>query len=386
MDRIPTESKIYMTHKFQGILTLERFAYMNNNITDKAFWQAINKDFPEECTSTLNRMIDQQTGFSQKFDIKNNPKFLQKFSIKQRHIAWDTDCKLRTAHTRVRKLVYFGYLIQYGDGSDGNPCQYSVNPLLYKYAHLLQDKFTSLRNFIKQHGTFHKTQHVFRTYSMALLLPLLATVCVPSYNDNFNYNPCISVSHRDSQIFSRTGGFQTKREEMEETGTVRISPTLQEISKSLKLTQLGQAKLLMFPDSVLVSVWPLLKDIVLSKESPFNYLFAGCLKWCEKNNLQREHGVYSILVSRWKLDPNGPVSTLQKSTNPTRSTTVYPGMKKEQQKDLPPKSSTQTLHSSFKNPTGEYLLAKHGDKPHEMFANLFPQFLADDTLDGTIKP
>ena len=169
--------------------------------------------------------------------------------------------------------------------------RYIPNINLFRFKFYLYDQLKALRRV-----TFG---HLQKLNLMGNLTP---------YKKIFISKPCkymYQLLEKGASAVSRGMSYlknhkRTMESIMNEVGALTISPTLRDITEKLRLTKLGQVKLLAFNDDVLRIVWSSLKSSKNVK-SPFDWLIVACEQYCVANKIKIDWDIFYSLLKRYNL-------------------------------------------------------------------------------------
>lgn len=257
-----------------------------NNITDSVIDQALSLNFTKSDIKVLNYFF-------------NRARSSHSFEVSAITIAQQHKISPATVDRTIKKIENCGIIIKITPKF--NPilkkegklpsCTYVINPRLLKnFSSKFKHKFTSF----------------FKYLSIAALSLWYVNVEQPLKGYYNNPGISISISERVAPVFNTRGLKNQKREEMDSVmveSTPKISPTLREVTDKLRLTKLGQLKLLVFEDSILSEAWNDFKK--LSKiNSPFDYLILNCVKKSERRNIPVYWDLFYTSCQRYGLTDN----------------------------------------------------------------------------------
>jgi hypothetical protein len=237
---------------------------------------------------------------------------LSKFNPKQRSVmnhifgasdrlgvltfAYDTiarDCKVSysTVYRTVHMMSILGLIHRVTRLT--NTCIITVNPIIYKYADKLKYGFfylkrIALRNLISS--------------SMRNEEPL---------REIFISKPCkymYQLLDKGKSVYLRgmnqlKSRLKERRLIMDEAGGLVISPTLRDMTEKLRLTKLGQLKLLAFDDDVLRVVWGSYRS-TKNVHSPFDWMVVACEQYSMANKIRVDWDIYYSLLKRYNVTDN----------------------------------------------------------------------------------
>lgn len=87
---------------------------------------------------------------------------------------------------------------------------------------------------------------------------------------------------------------------MNDAGELIISPTLRDITEKLRLTKLGQLKLMSFSDDVLKVVWGSFRS-TKNVKSPFDWMIVGCEQYSIANDIPVDWQIFYSLLKRYNV-------------------------------------------------------------------------------------
>lgn len=177
---------------------------------------------------------------------------------------------------------------------------YKLNPLIYQLASELKPLLPNLRFILQK----------------SLLFTLICgsfSANVSLISSKFNNNP-VPVLERDyitratpPSTGQGTGIFNKKIVElensMENVPKPPISPTLRKATELLKLTKLGQIKLMVFSESVLNHAISLYKPSTTIK-NPFDWVFLAAKKHCDRVGQKPDWELYYRLLIKYNIVDN----------------------------------------------------------------------------------
>lgn len=119
--------------------------------------------------------------------------------------------------------------------------------------------------------------------------------------------------------------------EVDEAGGLLISPTLRDITEKLRLTKLGQLKLMSFSDDVLRIVWGSYRS-AKNVKSPFDWMVVGCEQYSVANKIPVDWQIFYALLKRYRVEDNKSYIRKQETskiaTNITSGQASVPAWKK----------------------------------------------------------
>lgn len=167
--------------------------------------------------------------------------------------------------------------------------RYIPNKLLFKFKFYLYEKLNALRKA-----------------SWMTLQKLNLIGFLTPHKKIFISKPCKYISQlleKDIRGMKLKNKFEKRKIEMDEADNIVISATLRDITEKLRLTKLGQLKLLSFSDDVLRIVW---KSYHATKnvKSPFDWMVVGCEQYSIANKISVDWPIFYSLLKRYKVEDN----------------------------------------------------------------------------------
>jgi len=191
--------------------------------------------------------------------------------------------------SELRKVGLLDIVSFHGDKFNFDVLNYIPNPLIFKFK---LDLYTKIKSLVRV--TFRHLQK----------LNLMGN---PTPYKSFVSKPCkymsqlLDTGKRGINFIKNIS--KPKRLIMNEAGELIISLTLRDITEKLKLTKLGQLKLLVFPDEVLSTVWKSCR-IGTNIKSPFDWMIVGCEQYCKANKIEFSWSVFFTLMERYSIKDN----------------------------------------------------------------------------------
>lgn len=192
---------------------------------------------------------------------------------------------------------------RHGGKYNHDSLQYIPNKYLFKFKFYFYEKLKALRAAswmtLQRLGLLNEEK------------PILMGNTTP-YKKIFISKPCkyiLQLLDRGKSVYSRgmklfKNNQKIKRVIMDEAGKLIISSTLRDITQKLRLTKLGQLKLLAFSDDVLRIVWGSFKSSKNVK-SPFDWIVVGCEQYSKTKNIQIDWKIFYTLKDRYNVNDNG---------------------------------------------------------------------------------
>lgn len=241
--------------------------------------QAFLSKMPKNGIKLLNWFIDQ---------MLSKPSI--KISIKDIMIC--TGIPESTLHRWIAKFKKWGILKVeqlYGPYSHNT---FTLERKIFQYAKHLKYQLESIQRYLF---------FVYKRFKSSSETPyIVSNVIKPSIS--------ISISEREKKapVFNTRGLKKQIKEKMDSVMQVappKISDVLRDITEKLRLTKLGQLKLLVFHENVLSDAWSDYKK--LSKiNNPFDYLIVNCVKKSENRNIPVYWDLYYTSLTRYELTDN----------------------------------------------------------------------------------
>ena len=259
----------------------ERMSMYNKYNTKQLAWQALSQKLSPLYHKVFDYFIDQS-------------------SIKQAHrayyrtIALRVGCSEKTVRRAVKKLVELGLLTKINTGFM-NACIFSVNQTVYKLADYFRYKFKSLLKYCQKAVWEQNVRH---SKSISSLV-----------------TPRSNKVTQVRQIPPQTGTLKIEKTKKMEIAPPKISPTLQEITKSLMLNRRGQLKLMVFDDRTLASCWKEMRNLSYISDK-FAYLITACLEFCKRNDIEVDWDLYYLALKRYNLRDSREFIIKPKYTKP----------------------------------------------------------------------
>ena len=231
-----------------------------------------------ELTDAQVRVLDYVLGFYK----RTNSVYMS-----QGYIARHLDLARETINRAIKKLISLGLLKSYhrsGTSYDNDSLLYVPNKSLFKFRHVLNKVLFSLKSVpfwvLKKLGLITNVTPLRRR---DIFLPSLYT----------RVRDCAREATGQLKKFIKQEGST-----MSEVQKPNISPTLREITQNLRLTKLGQVKLLTFSDEILRQVWLHCKTISGLKE-PFQWIMTQCIKQYQLDGSRVDWNMYHIMLERF---------------------------------------------------------------------------------------
>lgn len=255
--------------------------YKQNNTSNKAIIQAFFK-----LSSNKRKLLDLLIEYDNLKDGKSYP------SVGR--LAREIGVSHRTVLRYIQELKELNIITT--EFRLFNTSIYTINSFFYKYGNTFKRYLPHLRGAAKVLAFMS----VFGLSLIAARKPFV----VP-YQKDILINP----SKREYLVLENKDdkGVKTRKERYMKTGELKISPILRDITQTMNLTRLGQAKLLMFSDEALQSVWPAIKPVVPTLQKPFNYLFTALHNHISQQNITLDVGLYNLILTRYDISPRGNV-------------------------------------------------------------------------------
>lgn len=268
------------------------------------------KDLRQALSFSLSeKAVDLSSMFSGFSEDKIVDHALSKFNPKERSVmnnifgagdrlryltfAYDTiarDCKVSysTVYRTVHMMTEMGLIHRIVRLT--NTCIITVNPAIYKYAQKLKHAFFYLKRIALRQ---------LITNSIRNEEPL---------REIFISKPCkymYQLLDKSKSVYSRgmnqlKSRLKPRRVIMDEASNLIISPTLRDMTEKLRLTKLGQLKMLAFSDDVLRVVWGSYRS-TKNVHSPFDWMVVACEQYSMANNIKVDWDIYYSLLKRYKV-------------------------------------------------------------------------------------
>jgi len=174
-----------------------------------------------------------------------------------------------------------------------------VNPDIYKFAYEFRNSFRSLAII-----ALEKFFSIKNIVSNRIVTPL-EEIMINNLTSVRRY-----VYVRGCAVIDSATRFlkKSKRKKMEDVvsqSPVNISSTLKEVTRVLKLTDLGRAKLLTFHDKVLAHCWRKYQSLTKPPKEPFKYFYTMIMHHCEVNDIVFDELFFTMIKKRYKIIDDG---------------------------------------------------------------------------------
>jgi hypothetical protein len=224
------------------------------------------------------------------------------FCMSAQTIANQLNINEKTVRRAVIKFISLGFLRKITPKFNSHiekklSCIYIVNKNIYSFAEKFKNKFKSLAKYLN-------------------LIWVLSWVNVQLFPKRGSINNRVSsnIQSRDITFDQKNTTRNLKKKKLEivkeimEVSPPKISPILREITIVLRLTKLGQLKLLVFPEDVLTSVWKQYKKQT-KVNNPFEFIVISCIKQCESKNIPIHWDIFYLALKRYDLVDNKKYTT-----------------------------------------------------------------------------
>ncbi len=232
-------------------------------------------------TSKISKVINHLIGAGYRLD-----------SIQFSHetISKDTSTSISTVKRAIGLMVSLGLCTTIT--REWNTCIITINKSIYELAHKFKHKFYHLKRVARDN---------LQRLSLPNELPL---------RDIFISKPCrymYQLLETTKGVYSRgmtlLNRFKRRGIEVDDVGALKISVTLRDITEKLRLSRLGQIKLMAFDDDALRVVWGSYKS-TKNVKSPFDWMVVACEQYCIVNKIPVDWQIYYALLKRYNVQDN----------------------------------------------------------------------------------